>query len=255
MTNKTLLVVEEGGFGDSIQSLCFVPGLIPRTGRTVLMVKPELVTFVRYNFGDIAEVVATECDVAGGYDRYVWSSTLPSLFDGLPVFAPLSAPEPVRRPAGHSVNRRFGLCWACAVPGSLRSVADFATLSPLFDIPGIDWYSLQVGDRTADADGCPALRQPEIALESFENTANFISSLDYVVSVDTAVCHLAGRIDVPTFLLLRYAADWRWGLNDTTAWYPSMRLIRQRSPGDWASAVTQLGDTLHSLGVRSRVSA
>jgi ADP-heptose:LPS heptosyltransferase len=75
--------------------------------------------------------------------------------------------------------------------------------------------------------------------------------MDAVIAVDTAVCHLAGSMGVPTILLLRYSADWKWGVNDTTPWYPSMRILRQPEPGDWPGLVarmrTLLTDTQHGL--------
>jgi ADP-heptose:LPS heptosyltransferase len=85
---------------------------------------------------------------------------------------------------------------------------------------------------------------PDQPLVTFADTADLIGQLDYVVTVDTSVAHLAGLLGVPTFLLLQLDSHWRWGIEDTTPWYPFMRLIRQPTFGDWAGAVRQLGTIL-----------
>jgi len=82
-------------------------------------------------------------------------------------------------------------------------------------------------------------------LNSFYDTARLISSLDYVISVDTAVAHLAGAIGKPTYLMLAYEHDDRWGSAETTAWYPSMKVIRQPSQGDWEGAFEGLRTKLN----------
>jgi hypothetical protein len=120
-------------------------------------------------------------------------------------------------------------------------------LEPLFRIAGIEWYNLQVGDRVVDSRQCHVIKPPARQLVSFADTADFMMGLDYVVSVDTAVAHLAGRLNVPTFVLLRYSPDWRWGMLDTTPWYPSLRLIRQKAPDDWPSAIEDLARRLTIL--------
>lgn len=258
LSNATLLMIEEGGFGDSLQSLCFVPALVTSARRVILMVKPELVSFVAHNFGHVADVVASGADLGGRFDRYVWSSSLPSLVGALPAFEPLRAPNPFPRMVAASPRLRLGLCWAAehdrgkrTVP---RSIRDFRIFESFLILPGIEWYNLQVGDRATDADRYPRVRSPHPPLRTFADTANLISSLDGVVTVDTAVCHLAGRLNIPTFVILSHAPDWKWGLGDTTPWYPSIRLVRQREPGDWASAVTAVARRLRSVTRRRALS-
>jgi ADP-heptose:LPS heptosyltransferase len=82
-----------------------------------------------------------------------------------------------------------------------------------------------------------------------------IVQLDFVVTVDTSVAHLTGSLGVPAFVLLPLASDWRWGLGETTAWYPSLQLVRQRALGDWSSAVDQLSVRLGDLASRPRTAA
>jgi len=80
---------------------------------------------------------------------------------------------------------------------------------------------------------------------NFADTAAMIANLDLVITIDTAVAHLAGAMGQPVFLMLPYAPDWRWLLDCADSpWYPSMRLFRQRRPGDWAALI---GDVLKML--------
>jgi hypothetical protein len=82
-------------------------------------------------------------------------------------------------------------------------------------------------------------------IEDFSDTAAIIMSLDLVISVDTAVAHLAGALGKPVWTLLPFAPDWRWMLNrDDSPWYPTMRLFRQPSPGDWESVISRVHNEL-----------
>ena len=116
---------------------------------------------------------------------------------------------------------------------------------PILQVPGIRFYSLQVGvrealrmqHRAADLKQLP----PEITVEdlsphikNYSDTAAIVSQLDLIISVDTSVAHLAGALAKPVWTLLCYNPDWRWMLErEDTPWYPTMRLFRQSQPGDW----------------------
>ena len=91
---------------------------------------------------------------------------------------------------------------------------------------------MRVVDRTAE-------------LEDFADTAALMAHLDLVISVDTAVAHLAGALGRPVWLLNRFDSDWRWLLErDDSPWYPSMRIFRQTRPGDWSDVVVRVGSAL-----------
>jgi hypothetical protein len=240
---QRLLVRRQGGFGDEILMLRFMRPLARQAGQVIVEVAPALVTFVKHNFGDAVTIIEqSDGRSVTGIDWHVWSLSLPFAVGCLPAFVPLAAPAPIARPC-RSRRIRIGLNWATGVgPGHYRDrCVPLETLAPLFAIPDIDWCSIQVGENANDADTYPQLRRPDPPLATFADTANLIASVDYVVAVDTAVCHLSGSLGIPTALLLRYAADWKWGLSNTTPWYPSMQLIRQPSPGDWAGVVDELG--------------
>ena len=123
-------------------------------------------------------------------------------------------------------------------------------ISKILNIPGIRFYSLQI-DRLEAA---TAAINDGIMVDigtgflDFSDTASVISQLDLVISVDTSVAHLAGALGVPVWILLPRASDWRWLLNRSDSpWYPTMRLFRQPSPGEWEPVIREVRTALLKL--------
>lgn len=142
---------------------------------------------------------------------------------------------------------RIGLAWAGRATharDSQRSIAP-RSLEPLGVLPGVAWYSFHLGEQnTLPFPDCIQLAP---MLGDFSDTAYALSGMDLVITVDTALAHLAGAMGIPTLLLLSYLPDWRWLMGrEDSPWYPSLRLYRQPAFGDWASAI---GRVLEDLGV------
>src|SRR5262249_22645705 len=145
---------------------------------------------------------------------------------------------------------KVGLVWA----GNPRNRNDhnrsckLAHLAPLAGLEGVTFYSLQKGEAAAEAAQPPAGLQLiglSSRLTDFSQTAAVGAQLDLVISVDTAVAHLAGALARPVWTLLTFAADRRWLLDrDDTPWYPTMRLFRQEQRGDWAGVLRRVRQAL-----------
>jgi hypothetical protein len=244
--DKTLYAIADGGFGDCLQMLRYIPTLQARAASVIIGVRDDLASLVHYNFGGRVTVTDIDAPPAESYQRYVWMMSLPALVGSIPPFEKLRVPKPRVINESDPTVRRIGLCWAghSLYPGDRPDEAHSITLddlAQLFVLENIEWHSLQVGRWASDADRYPLIVQPERRLESFVDSANLIAGLDCVVTIDTSVAHLAGNLGVPTFLLLGWVPPWRWGsCGDTTPWYPSMRLVRQRVPGDWTDVVGRL---------------
>jgi len=141
---------------------------------------------------------------------------------------------------------RVGLAWA----GSRRNVGDrkrsipLRLLLPLLKVPGIQFVILQKEFQEGDAgllQRLPGVIDPSRYLGDFAATAAAVAALDLVISVDTAVAHLAGALGRKTWLLLPFSADWRWlSEREDSPWYPTMRLFRQATIGDWASVIERV---------------
>jgi hypothetical protein len=261
LRGKTLLVLDEGGFGDTIQALCFVRPLAARAGRVILVLKRELVELAQHNLGDVAEIVATRSSLESeryyDFDQYLWILSAPRLFGRIPEYEQFEAPLRIGRERLNPTALQIGVCWAASDWPSRqsrcrRSLDGIMSLAPLLELDSIEWQSLQVGPSARTADLHPRILQPQSPLTTFADTANLIAGLDAVVTIDTAVAHLAGRLGVPTFLLLEHVADEKWGLDETTPWYPFMRLIRQSRFQDWQSALNILKAHLLSISDTER---
>jgi Glycosyltransferase family 9 (heptosyltransferase) len=157
---------------------------------------------------------------------------------------------------------RVGLCWAGGqfnvgqIFRDRRRSITLDTLAPLGEIPGVQFISLQKGPPAAEAARPPQgmeLHDFTKDLHDFADTAALIESLDLVISVDTAVVHLAGALGKPVWLLNRFDTCWRWLLNrDDSPWYPSLRQFRQPTPGDWHSVISRARGALQRLAAGDR---
>ena len=130
----------------------------------------------------------------------------------------------------------------------LRAPCCSAALAPLLRIPGLRWLNLQkgpgAGDLTGRRGGSEVIALGD-SLADFSDTAAVLAQADLVISVDTALCHLAGALGRPTWLLTPFAPDWRWLLERRDSpWYASMRLYRQPRPRDWAAVVADVARDL-----------
>jgi hypothetical protein len=246
LDGRVLLVAFEQGFGDTIQMLRFVPQLAERAGKVIVSIQPLLLTLAQHNFGEIATILPSTSALPDAFDRYVWTMSLPACLGQLPEFTPLAAPSPMDRFSSLDGCLHVGICWAGNPEygrDDQRSIP-VAELAPLFECRGVHWHSLQVGPNATAGDFYPHLRKPPLPLDSFADTANFITALDAVVSVDTAVCHLAASMGMPTILCVNTASVWRWGLENATPWYPSMRIIRQHKYSEWDPTLTAVREHL-----------
>jgi ADP-heptose:LPS heptosyltransferase len=119
-----------------------------------------------------------------------------------------------------------------------------AVLAPLAQIPSITFHSLQKGPAADQLSNLPDNFHPinhASALSDFAESAALIAHLDLVISVDTSVAHLAGALGKPVWLMLPFAADWRWLIDRSDSpWYPTMRIFRQPARGDWPAVVEQV---------------
>jgi ADP-heptose:LPS heptosyltransferase len=148
---------------------------------------------------------------------------------------------------------RVGLVWAAGPWNKSRSI-DLADLSPLRTVLNVSFYSLQWGPDWIEAQrahhSLPIHNVTVPIPEDLLYTANTISQLDLVITVDTMVAHLAGAMGKPVWLLLPYDCDWRWLTGtDTSPWYPTVKLFRQVQRGDWSRPVYNITEALqrHSL--------
>jgi hypothetical protein len=144
---------------------------------------------------------------------------------------------------------KIGVVWAAGAWHPARSLP-LAALAPLAGVPGVALYALQRGLERAQIllPGAPPVENPDDDSDDVLDTAALIRCLDLVISVDTMVAHLAGALGVPVWTLLHDSADWRWMRDRTDSpWYPTMRLFRQQTPGDWTRVVSDVAQELSAM--------
>lgn len=252
LKGASILLYAEQGLGDTLQFVRYVPLVAAVGGRVVLEVQPALRRLLA-GFEANAEVIARGQPLPD----FQWQCpllSLPSVFatelGTIPAGVPYILPNPghVEAWAGRLAKGTFrvGLAWGGNPEhhrDRLRSIP-LADLAPLLTVPGVTFYSLQVGARPEpmkDLPATPRLIDLTSELRDFSDTAALIGNLDLVVTVDTAVAHLAGAMGKPVWILLNKGPDWRWLLeHEDSPWYPGARLFRQATPGDWRGVVARV---------------
>ena len=259
VAGKRLLLHSEQGFGDTIQFSRYATALASAGATVILDVPRELKGLLRTVEG-ATEVVA-KGDEPLHYDLHCPLLSVPlackTVLETIPSATPYLKAEDewlAKWSAKLGVTRqmRIGLAWSGSAlhrNDTNRSIP-LAALSTLFSLP-IDWICLQNEIRDADRAALlrlPTLRHFEEEIEDFSDAAALAELCDLVISVDTAVAHLAGALGRPLWLLLPFAPDWRWMIErEDSPWYPTARLFRQPADADWTRVVDRVRRELEAL--------
>ena len=258
LEGRRILLYAEQGFGDTIQFCRYAP-LVKARGATVIMeAAPPLLPLLRTLRG-VDELVAFGAKLPPFHFQTPMMS-LPLAFEtrleSVPAEVPYLAADPARvekwrQILGAPRGVRVGLAWSGnreLQSDNVRS-ARLAELAPLFR-DGIEYVSVQKDVRQHDLAEAPrlGLRLFGEHIADFADTAALISLMDIVVSVDSAPAHLAGAVAKPVWLLLYFAAEWRWLMQrEDSPWYPTARLFRQRTALDWREVAASVGDAVTTL--------
>jgi tetratricopeptide (TPR) repeat protein len=258
-----VLLHAEQGLGDTLQCIRYVPMVAARGARVILEVPSELRRLIEGAVGSAAQVVTR----GSRLPDFEWQSPLMSLpfvfrtdLASIPASIPYLHAESqlAREFAEHfttssNTGLRVGLVWS----GSPRHTRDpqrsipLAQLCALTEIRGATFYSLQKGADAKDLLEMPIdMNLVDLSgyLNDFAATAAALANLDLLVTVDTAVAHLAGALGKPVWILLTHNPDWRWLLDrQDSPWYPTARLFRQRVANDWSGVIERVHAELQQL--------
>jgi len=260
--DRTLLVHAEQGFGDTLQFVRFVPLVAQRAARVVLEVQPSLLPL-------LAPAARTwrVTLIARGQPRPATDLQIPLLslpfalgtrYDTIPGRTPYLSVPPAygrkwRGSLGGQAKRKIGLAWSGRIQRNETRSMPLAALEPLFALDGIDWIVLQpdLSDTERVAlDAHPrasSIHRFDKRIGDFADTAAIIERLDAVVSIDTSIAHLAGALRKPLWLMLPFAADWRWFEDDARSpWYAGATLVRQPRPGAWDDVADTVAKALRN---------
>jgi tetratricopeptide (TPR) repeat protein len=267
LDGRTLLLYAEQGYGDVLQFVRFAPLMAALTGGVVMLrVYPPLVRLLA-NLPGISAIVSTE-ERLPAYHCHLPLMSLPgclgTVLESIPAAVPYVSPPPLathrwRDRLADLPGHKVGIVWAgdprveergTYLMDQRRSLS-LAAFDEALRIPGLCWVSLQKGAAALQLrtppDGTTVVDFMD-EVGDFADTAALIAALDLVVTVDTSVAHLAGALGKPVWILSRFDGCWRWleGRTDSP-WYPSARLYRQASWGDWSPVLTRLAADLRRL--------
>jgi tetratricopeptide (TPR) repeat protein len=267
LAGHRVMLIGEQGVGDQLMFASMIPDLSTVAASIDCVCDPRLVRLFSASFGgvsvvepraakidtDVLDTIAAIGSLGGAFRRHVGD------FPGSPYLRP--RPEVVDRWAARLGQRRqglrIGLSWRGGTPatrGSARSLS-FDQLEPVLNLPGCEFISLQYGDVTEELASAnrgranPVRSFTAAEIGDFEDLAALVANLDVVVSVQTALVHLAGAIGQTCLTLIPHTPEWRYGASGSSMpWYRSVRLYRQAEPGAWDGVVADVAAALTALG-------
>ena len=243
--DKTLLLHSEQGYGDSIQFIRFAPVLKEKFGCKIAVKCREGLKELFQTMPEI-DVIVDRSEATPEFDYQLSIMSMPFVLgmksiNDLPKQMPYlkSTPDKALEIKKEKGKINIGICWSASITGESYEgkVFDLKFFEPLMNNPKINLYSLQVGDGSEDIKKL-GFEDKIIDLSSkftdFSKTAYLIDNLDLVISSDTAVAHLAGALNKEVWIPLQKIPDWRWtNKGETTKWYPSAKLFRQKTARAW----------------------
>ena len=254
VAGKRILLVGEQGRGDIVQFARYAPLLAERGATVYLSVYDDLKPLLS-SLDGVARIYG-EDEAEPACDIVTHVLSLPFAFGTIVATIPAQVPylraDPVRVACwrtrlGPDTGPRIGLTWSSTNPGAARMMR-LTMLRPLLDRPNAVFHALQKDIKADDLeylrlDG--RIQDHRSRLTDFGETAALIEALDLVITIDTAVAHVAGALGKPVWIMLPHVAEWRWLRHRSASpWSPSARLFRQPAPGDWHGLVGQVAAAL-----------
>lgn len=254
LEGKTIFVVAEQGLGDTIQFVRFLADLAAKKARIVLATTTPTIPLFK-DSSHIAEIL-TIGQVPEQFDYWTPIMSIPTAInltlETLPrnlsyITASNEKIEHWRKILGPKKQLRVGFCYSGRRDSWInrhKGMDIDQMLSLIQRNPNYDWVNLQIDASDEDISKMTLMKCHiyNDQIKDFSDTAGLMHHLDVIISVDTAVAHLSGAMGRPTWIPLNaFGTDWRWLLNrDDSPWYPSARLFRQTTPGDWTGCLDRI---------------
>ncbi len=269
IAGKTILLIPEGGLGDTLHFIRYAKKMKDLgAAKVIVMVQKSLFSLLLY-----CPYIDQLIPIGVNRPTTEASATLmsmPAIFydteDTLPKEVPYLYANPYlidkwKEQLAADKNFKIGICWQADVHNDssrlliARRGIPLDLIAQLHDIPGISWYSLQKKEGLEQLTTLSKDFNLKIFSDAFDEThGNFMDTaavmmhMDLIISIDSAIAHLAGGLARPTFILLPYLADWRWIHNRIDSpWYPTMTIFKQKTPLDWSNVIEELRATLLHL--------
>jgi tetratricopeptide (TPR) repeat protein len=261
LNGQRILVHSEQGIGDALQFCRYLPLIKASGGHVIFQVRRSLYPLFR-SFAGVDELVTLSANLPyqGDFDWHLPLGDGPLIFETTPQTVPNGTPylfaDPLKARQWKKRLPAQGPCVGLVWSGNntyRERACNLNEMAALADLPGVNWIGLQKGLSAAMAD--PTCRPAQFdvdnwgeELQDFSDTAAVVVNLDLVISIDTSVAHLAGAMGKPVWTILPTVPDWRWMLHRSDSpWYPSMRLFRQKEPGQWKTVIDEIVRNLKPL--------
>ncbi len=270
LEGRTLFIYPELVLGDVIQ-FCRYARLAVERGASVILAAPTSLHALLRTLGPGIELAPRDAEPAG-FDHHCALLSLPLAFgtrlQTIPAEVPYLRADPARVEAWRrklgGEGFRIGVCWQGSTQpyaAPMQRSFPLLELRAIAKIPGVRLISLQKHDGLDQLADLPGDMAVEVLGEDFDagpdaflDTAAVMSCCDLVISADTATAHLAGALGAPTWIALPHVPDWRWMLDRSDSpWYPTVRLFRQVSEGDWTGVFAGIGAALGGEIARRRI--
>lgn len=241
---KNLCVTTQGGYGDIFLFARYFPALLEKANNVSIIVGSGLIDLFKKHMPSNVRV----CGRNNGVDA-LYKANAFVIYDALPYIAGKGYGDAAwiksTQPKKPNNKPRVGVVWAgsdTAPHNAVRSIP-IARFKRLFDIQGIEWHSLQVGDYAHE---CPeGVIDHSKEIKSWSDTVDIVNTLDLVISVDTGTANLVGSMGFPLWVLLHITGEFRWGNEgEATPWFPSARVFRQPRIYDWDAVLNNLTSAL-----------
>lgn len=262
---EKLFILFEQGIGDNIQFYRFIPHLKNKGIKIVASLRPELNRLVGYNFkklGDGVEMQKEDDKFGNGCSYYAFAMSLPHILkmydlNKIPgkkkyLEVPLEYLEKWKNNLKKTNNKKIGIFWESRsfIPIQKFRNISFKKIKELFNLEA-EFHCLQKilfndeKNKKRRGGGYENLYFWDDKLDDLCDTAALISQMDLVITVDTAVAHLAGALGKPTWILIPYISDYRWGLNrNNSYWYDSVKIFRQKEDYLWDGVINEVKEEL-----------
>lgn len=241
--NDEVVVIPDQGYGDCIQFARYLPFIKNKVKHLVVACRGALLSLMQNSYPEIEFIPYENINLEMQSIRITDLAYILDMdFENIPYKHGYLKSD---KADIQSDKLKVGLCWEAGSAGirtMINRTINIKTFEPLFELDNAQTFSLQVSDSLKGnekyADKMINLAKD---FKSFEDTAKAIMGLDLVITVDTAVAHLAGALGVKTFLMLPYATDWRWfDDNKSTPWYEGVEIFKQTDPISWETPLQEV---------------
>lgn len=237
LKDKVVLVYSDCGLGDTIMFSRYIPSLKKIAKKIIIQTDKELVSILNNSFKDIEVFSKSEKTIQ--YDIVIPIMNLPYAlnldFDNIPLS---NSYLEVNSIALNSNKLKVGIFYQGNKRVFKNRSIDFAKINKLSDLNNIQLFSFQLENNENETNNIINLKNN---IKDYSDTASLLKALDVLVTIDSSIAHMAGALGVKTYLLLPHTAEWRWfNDNETTPWYKSITIFKQKSPNDWDEVIERV---------------